>query len=37
MKGRDTEWTKLNIKEKMQDNMDSFMNNEIKNEDWLSK
>ena len=37
MKGRDSEWTKLNIKEHMQENMDSFMNNEIKNDDWLCK
>ena len=37
MKDRDTEWNKLNIKEHMQENMDKFMNNEIKNDDWLSK
>ena len=30
MKGRDTEWTKLNIQEHIKQNMDSFMDNEIK-------
>ena len=37
MKGRDMEWNKLNIKEHMKQNMDEFMDNQIKNDDWLSK
>ena len=35
MKGRDVKWNKLIIKEHMKQNMDDFMDNKIKNEDWL--
>ncbi len=34
---RDKEWNKLNIKEHMQESIDEFMNDEIKNDDWIPK
>ena len=33
MQGRDDKWKKLTIKEKLKENMDHFMENNIKNED----
>ena len=35
MNGRDEAWKKMSIKEKLKSNIDDFMENNIKNTDWL--